>query len=169
MKVILPNKLLLVPLNTKTLKITEPLTYIFDLNQFAAFFEEKTGSHLQYAVVRTNAILRKAGKVDLPDSISVRSTTERELILVCSRFPEVIALAYDKRELSEIAKFGYTLAKKFSVFYHTLHILKEKNKIIQNEWLALATLVNQILKKSLHLLGIATPEKMLNSLETIES
>ncbi len=144
------------------LKNNRTSNYIFDLDQFSAF-EGNTGPYLQYAIVRTNAILRKAGEINATDSLMIRSEVERELILIATRFPEIISVAYHKREPSEICKFAYTLAKKFSSFYDAHHILKEQDQQARHDRLLLVALVNRILKQSLSLLGIGAPVKMLST------
>lgn len=147
------------------LKNNRTSNYIFDLDQFSAF-EGNTGPYLQYAIVRTNAILRKAGDINFSDSLAIRSEVERELILIATRFPEIISITYHKREPSEICKFAYTLAKKFSSFYDAHHILKEQDQQTLHDRLLLVSLVNRILKQCLALLSIGTPVKMLSASHT---
>jgi arginyl-tRNA synthetase len=135
--------------------------YVFDTEAFAKF-EGKTGPYLQYAIARTNALLRRAdteGAALAP--ISITTPEERDLALALLRFPEAADRAYTKCEPSELSAHAFELGQKFSRFYTECPIMAERDPAKRGSRLALTKLVGDQQRLCLDLLGIEAPERML--------
>jgi arginyl-tRNA synthetase len=143
--------------------------YIFDLERFSTF-EGKTGPYLQYAAVRIQSILRKAGrsvgesrsdqnKVHGSDTI-LHAPEERALALQLLALPDAMAAAEDKRSPNILCDYAFELAQRFSRFYAAHHILSESDEGLKDARLSLCGLVLVVLTRVLDLLGIEVPERM---------
>ncbi len=132
--------------------------YVFDLERFSKF-EGKTGPYLQYAAVRIQSILRKAGTFDgVPSSLT--SPEERALALHLLALGDVLAAAEDKRAPNMLCDYVFELAQVFSRFYAAHHILSESDATLRAARLGLCAQVLAVLTKVLDLLGIEVPERM---------
>ena len=135
--------------------------YVFELDDFAKF-EGKTGPYIQYAIARINSIIRKAAAAGIvPGKIVITNKEERDLALKLAQFGNTVMRAYNEYEPSIISDYVYTLAQAFSSFYSTSSIMNAESASAAASRLKLATLVRDILKKLLELLGIEAPEVML--------
>ncbi len=135
--------------------------YVFELDDFAKF-EGKTGPYIQYAIARINSIIRKAAAAGIvPGEIVITNKEERDLALKLAQFGNTVIRAYNEYEPSIISDYVYTLAQAFSSFYSTSSIMNAESASAAASRLKLATLVRDILKKLLELLGIEAPEVML--------
>lgn len=85
---------------------------------------------------------------------------EIEILREIYKFPEVVEESAKRFSPNLICNFVFDLAKKYNLFYDFHPILKVKEKTTRNFRLALTKSVAQIIKNSLSLLGIQTPEKM---------
>jgi arginyl-tRNA synthetase len=131
--------------------------YIFDLERFSRF-EGKTGPYLQYAAVRIQSILRKAGEAG--SALALYSPEERALALQLLALPDAMAAAEDKRAPNILCDYAFELAQRFSRFYAAHHILSESDAGLKAARLSLCALVLAVLTKVLGLLGIEVPERM---------
>ena len=132
--------------------------YIFDLERFSKF-EGKTGPYLQYAAVRIQSILRKAGACAAVPS-SLTSPEERVLALRVLALGDIMAAAEDKRAPNMLCEYAFELAQDFSRFYAAHHILSETDANLRAARLGLCAQVLGVLTKVLDLLGIEVPERM---------
>jgi arginyl-tRNA synthetase len=132
--------------------------YIFDLERFSRF-EGKTGPYLQYAAVRIQSILRKAGEV-APSAARLHSPEERALALQLLALADAMAAAEDKRAPNILCDYAFELAQRFSRFYAAHHILSESDAGLKAARLSLCALVLAVLTRVLGLLGIEVPERM---------
>jgi arginyl-tRNA synthetase len=124
-----------------------------------------TGPFIQYTHARIRALLRKAKELGLEmtdsdiSSIASIEPEEREVLAMISQYPHKLAEAAREYAPSIIANYAYDLAKTYNQFYQAIKIFdgdpsKKKFRI------AFATVVADLLKKSMWLLGIRVPEKM---------
>ncbi|MDH3194083.1 MAG: DALR anticodon-binding domain-containing protein, partial [Acidimicrobiia bacterium] len=122
----------------------------------------KTGPYLQYAVVRTQSILREAREAGWKpaDLIAPTVDTERRLMLELLRASDVIARAWSTRAPNHIAEFAYELAQQFNRFYEECHILSEPDEARKASWLGLVELTGCTLTLLLDLLGVNVPDHM---------
>jgi arginyl-tRNA synthetase len=134
--------------------------YVFDAERMVSF-EGRTGPYVQYACVRISSMLEKATREGFAaGSIDVRKPTERQLVLLCARFPDVVASAAARYAPNEIADFAYDLAQAFSRFYAECPVLAAPSEGERASRLALAGLTRGVLAEALDLLGIRVPARM---------
>lgn len=135
--------------------------YVFDLSKFFSF-EGKTGTYLLYTITRINSILKKAGvPVNQPLPLTgVYTDSERELLLKILMGGDVFQRALAEKAPNYLCENAYQLANSFSKFYHDNHIIDEPDEVKKQSWLALISLVRQVLCKHLDLLGIEAVEHM---------
>jgi len=155
------------------LKFTRNSIIAFDFNE-ALSFEGETGPYLQYSVVRANNIFRKLADQE-PDTLEeIRSTVLEEnledwiwqnddiwdMVMLGARLPEVLRQALANLELSIVAKWTFTMAQKFNLFYHRHPILSEKDPQKRANLLLVADLFRLQMTRALELLGIEVPDRM---------
>ncbi|MEE9534215.1 MAG: arginine--tRNA ligase, partial [Acidimicrobiia bacterium] len=135
--------------------------YVFDLDRFTSF-EGKTGPYLQYGAVRIKSILRRAGERDLApgEILASANDAERQLMLVVTRFPEVLDRSVEFRAPNHLAEYAYDMVVAFNRFYEACHILREEDAGRQASWLRLVEVTLGLLTLLLELLGIDVPERM---------
>lgn len=151
-------------LKYQDLKNSRTSDYIFDTENFTKS-EGKTGAYIQYAIARINSILEKSNmdeKEIEKAKIQITHPLERELMLNIAREPEALAEAYTHREPSAISDYVYLLAQNFSSFYAELQINGEKDMAVRLSRLKMIQTIKDILKANLALLGIESPDKMVN-------
>ncbi|MFA5874785.1 MAG: arginine--tRNA ligase [Anaerolineales bacterium] len=130
--------------------------------QTALDFNGQAAPYIQYAHVRCNSILRKAG--GLPDV--GRSTfdyelnpAEIQLIDMISRFPGEVQRAAAEYKPLAIASIAYDIAKAFAGFYDACPVVQAELQV-RAARLRLVAATRQTLANSLALLGITAPEVM---------
>lgn len=133
--------------------------YIFDLDRFTSF-EGKTGPYLLYASVRLGSILRNADDLPIGPITSLRGEADRNLVLLLSRFPEIVERAISLRAPNHLAEYAYELSQVFNRFYEECHVLSETDEELRASWLGVVELTRSVLTTSLDLLGIDVPERM---------
>jgi arginyl-tRNA synthetase len=125
-------------------------------------FDGYTGPYLQYAYVRAARILEKAesgpeSRIPTPESIA---PVERTLLQIMADFPNQVSRAAGQRAPVVVANYVYELAKQFSDFYQTCHVLQEPDPDVRHFRLGLVACVKQVLGNGLTLLGLSLPESM---------
>lgn len=144
------------------LSIQRQADYAFDIGSFVQT-EGKTGPYLQYAAVRVKSLLRKAGiNIGVQAPVIIAAPEERDLVITMTGFLGAIKSAFDKRMPSEICDFAYSLATSFNRFYNACPILSAPTELEKMSRLVLAQTTLQLLEKSLDLLGIKVPPKMIS-------
>jgi arginyl-tRNA synthetase len=132
---------------------------VFDWER-ALDFEGQAAPYIQYAHVRANSILNKAGAI--PDPVPPKHELEAQEISLLdhlSRFPdEVKRSAGDYKPLT-IANYAYDLSKTFTDFYQHCPVLKA-DQDVRGFRLRLTAATKQTLANSLRLLGITAPQVM---------
>lgn len=135
-------------------------TVTFDWES-ALDFNGQSAPYIQYAYVRANSLLRRAGdeaeaeaKFDYPLEIS-----EVNLIEKLSKLPEEVEKAAREFKPSLLAAYAYELAKVFNDFYNQCQVLKADANVRESR-LALVDAVRTGLGKVLSLLGIQAPQVM---------
>ena len=136
--------------------------YCFDIERFTSF-EGNTGPYILYTIVRIKSILKKyTAKNSLPDApiLGAHSASEKNLMLVLSRFNAMMENAYEEKAPHKICAYIYELANAFNGFYHETKILTEEDEEKKKGYLALLTLAKQVLETCIDLLGFTAPERM---------
>jgi arginyl-tRNA synthetase len=124
-------------------------------------FNGQAAPYIQYAHVRANSILRKAGGIVPPSQPLTYELTLQEIQLVdlLSRFPkEVQRVAGELKPLS-ICNMAYDLAKAFSDFYAACPVITA-DEPVRNARLRMVDATRQALANMLGLLGITAPQAM---------
>jgi arginyl-tRNA synthetase len=162
------------------LKFTRNSVIAFDFKE-ALSFEGETGPYCQYAAVRANSIFRKldeqalAAAQELIRKTATDSAIESEvaevfadeagtevwsLVMLAERLDEVIAQCAASAEPANLAKYAFTLARAFNLFYHRHRIIAEEDQTKRAVLIAAADITRHRLKAALATLGIAVPDRM---------
>ena len=147
------------------LKVDPKKRMLFDPNE-SIQLQGFTGPFIQYTHARIRAILRKAESMNIitseSDFSSVTSLepSEREALYVVSTFENKLreaALAYSP---AIMANYAYELAKIYNQFYQSIPIFNESDPAKLKFRIAFSSIVADVLKKSMNVLGIQVPERM---------
>jgi arginyl-tRNA synthetase len=162
------------------LKFTRNSVIAFDFNE-ALSFEGETGPYCQYAAVRANSIFRKlsgevvsenvqlisgaVGEAEVRSKISEILSDEAgteiwSLVMLAERLDEVITLCAASAEPANLAKYAFTLARAFNLFYHRHRIIAEEDATRKAVLIGAANIARRRLTAALEILGIAVPERM---------
>ena len=136
--------------------------YCFDIERFTSF-EGNTGPYILYTIVRIKSILKKyTAKNSLPDApiLGAHSASEKNLMLVLSRFNAMMENAYEEKAPHKICAYIYELANAFNGFYHETKILSEEDFKVQASYIGLLVLTKNILETCIDVLGFSAPERM---------
>lgn len=158
------------------LKFTRNTVIVFDFNE-ALSFEGETGCFCQYSAVRANSIFRK-----LDDANSVEPSERRllacessevaailnsetgtdvwSMAILASRLDETVHQAATANEPAILAKYTFTLAKAFNLFYHNHKIIAETDDTKRALLVVVADMARRSLTAALDTLGIEVPVKM---------
>ncbi len=121
-------------------------------------FEGDSGPYLQYATVRANSILKKAGSVS-PNAEMPNGWQTTNLEKMFERFEGVVSRAGDEYAPHYIVTYLIELASEFNSFYAKHKILDETDETSPYK-LALTQSFANIMTAGLNLLGIKVPEEM---------
>ncbi len=153
------------------LRFTRNSVIAFDFKD-ALSFEGETGPYLQYAVVRTRSIFRKAGttpeealtalkSADIAPYLSGEGSTGIwEVWLRAAKTTLLLDQCIASAEPAYLAKHAFQLAQDFSNFYRLHHILSEEDPARKALLLATAAVTQRELIRSLGWLGISAPQVM---------
>ncbi|MGB9028704.1 MAG: arginine--tRNA ligase [Acidobacteriaceae bacterium] len=153
------------------LRFTRNSVIAFDFKD-ALSFEGETGPYLQYAVVRTRSIFRKAGTspepalaalagVDIAPYLSGDGSEGIwEVWLRAAKTTLLLDQCIATAEPAYLAKHAFQLAQDFSNFYRLHHILSEEDPARKALLLATAAVTQRELIRSLAWLGIGAPAVM---------
>ena len=136
--------------------------YCFDSERFTSF-EGNTGPYILYTIVRIKSILKKyTAKNSLPDApiLGAHSASEKNLMLVLSRFNAMMENAYEEKAPHKICAYIYELANAFNGFYHETKILSEEDFKVQASYIGLLVLTKNILETCIDVLGFSAPDRM---------
>jgi len=142
------------------LKVDPKKEILFDPKK-SIDFNGNTGPFLQYAYVRIQSLLHKAGA--LPADIAPPpqwEAKEKDLLKTLMQFPEIIAASAETLNPAVVANYLYQLVKTYNSFYQSLPVLQAKDGNTRLARLALSRLTGTVIKNGLELLGIEVPERM---------
>ena len=124
-------------------------------------FNGQAAPYIQYAAVRANSILRKAGgNIPLEHSFNYNmSPAEIQLVDMISRLPKEVQRAAAEYRPLYIASLAYEIAKTFSDFYNDCPVLVAEEPVRSGR-LRLVAAARQSIANALALLGITAPEAM---------
>ncbi|MBL0385966.1 arginine--tRNA ligase [Tumebacillus sp. ITR2] len=127
-------------------------------------FEGETGPYVQYTHARACSILRKAGyeltaeKVELPSG-ALEGAESWAVVTMLLNFPNVVQRAGADFDPSVIGKYVIDLAQAFNKFYAHVRVIDE-DQAVTTARLHLVAATVQVLRTSLHLLGLQAPQAM---------
>ncbi len=133
----------------------------FDVKESLSL-EGDTGPYLQYAYARSQRILEKSGRqVDSKARFELL-THESEVALIKEIAKLDLVFEDAARSLSpkSLARYAYSLATAFNLFYEKVPVLKEENAGVLMARLALVSAFGVALKNALTTLGITALERM---------
>jgi arginyl-tRNA synthetase len=132
---------------------------VFDWDR-ALDFDGQAAPYIQYAHVRANSILKRAGLLPPPTTPQYElAPAEIALLDRISRFPDQVQRAAQEYKPLIIANYAFDLAKDFSEFYKTCPVLQAERPA-RDVRLRMTAAARQALANSLRLLVIEPPEVM---------
>lgn len=138
---------------------------IFDLDLAKEKSEKNPVYYIQYAFARICSILRKLEFKDRKSKIIfkglnlLKEPAELNLIKQLIRFPEVIEDTVKDYQVQRIPQYSIDLATSFHRFYKDCKVLTKDREIMRAR-VSLVKATKIILKNTLDLMGISSPEKM---------
>ena len=156
------------------LKFTRTAIIAFNFKE-ALNFDGETGPYLQYTAVRAGNILRKMAETDASFSVQslpgyvadapIESHLNEaddiwELIYTASRLDEIAAQTIQTLEPATTAKYAFTLAQRFNLFYHRYRVITEQDTARRMFYLSVLVVVQHALTKALDMMGIPVPRRM---------
>jgi arginyl-tRNA synthetase len=139
---------------------------IFDLELAKKKSQENPVYYVQYAHARICSILRKSEMLGGPTSQGGRTSfkllvhsAELALIKQLIRFPEIIEDIAKDYQVQRIPQYAIDLAESFHRFYQECQVISDDKEKTKSR-IALITATQIVLKNTLNLMGITTPEKM---------
>jgi len=80
--------------------------------------------------------------------------------MLAERLEEAIAQCAASAEPANLAKYAFTLARAFNLFYHRHRIIAEADEVKKAVLIAVANITRQQLTAALATLGIKVPQRM---------
>ncbi|KKQ74171.1 MAG: Arginine-tRNA ligase [Candidatus Woesebacteria bacterium GW2011_GWB1_38_5b] len=140
---------------------------VFDWDT-ALNFDGESGPYVQYAAVRANTILEKAGtnieevkqlRVEETEEV-YQSKPERELTKSLAQYSSALTEALETNGPNKITEYVYKLAKLYSQFYREVSVLRAETETQKATRLRLCVATAHVITNSLGLLGIEVPQRM---------
>ena len=156
------------------LKFTRTAIIGFDFKE-ALNFDGETGPYIQYAAVRANNIFNKLRDTDagfdfaqiqklLNDPKLSTYLNEShdiwEMVYLALRLEETNNQVITTLEPATLAKYAFTLAQRFNIFYHRYRIISEEDAGRKVFYALIVDLVGETVTKALDLMGIEVPRRM---------
>ena len=128
----------------------------------ALSFEGETGPYVQYTHARCCSVLRKAqAYADVEPDYSVLCDDEAlDVLMLISRFPEIVRKAMDQNEPSLITRHTTSLAQAYNKYYFEHRIMEENDPAGSAARVNLTDAVRDVIKTGLYLIGVEAPERM---------
>ena len=126
----------------------------------ALSFDGNTGPYAQYTYARTCSILDKAGEDGKAVTDAPLGQLEVELAKTVAMFPERVNAAITDYEPSVVTRYILDLCAAFNRFYHECSIVNCEDDKLRESRIALTRATNQVLRTSLHLICLQTPDKI---------
>ena len=143
------------------LKVEPKKRLLFDPKE-SIDFQGNTGPFIQYTHARINSVLNKASYTigDSKAYNSVLSAVERDLLVILTKYQDVVETAAKDYSPALIANYVFELAKLYNKFYHEEPILKAEIEEEKYFRLELSAATAAVIKKAMSLLGIQVPDRM---------
>ena len=132
---------------------------VFDWEK-ALSLEGDSGPYLQYAYVRTEGILKKAGYKPGVSKNYAFSDDEKRLLRKLASFEAAVARAAATMSPHVVCDYLLDLAAELNKFYSVCRVLNAEKKEEREARLAIVLATNIVLRNGLALVGIETPDSM---------
>ena len=106
------------------------------------------------------SLLNKAKDIKVEKITKLKGESEKEIALTLLNLPIILKKSLEVKSVNDIADFIYTLTSKYNKFYAENKVLLEKDKLLQESWIILTSIVYNTNKLLLDILGLQVPEKM---------
>ena len=128
----------------------------------ALSFEGETGPYVQYTHARCSSVLRKAPDLTgvAPNYDVLQDDEASDVLMLISRFPEVVKKAMDGNEPSLITRHTTSLAQAYNKYYFEHRIMEEGDLEGTAARVNLTAAVKDVIKTGLWLIGVEAPERM---------
>lgn len=131
-------------------------------------YDGNTGLYVQYALVRTFAILRKATddqgidseQIAEADASLLQHEQERRLAFHLAQYPTTVTDAARTRSVNLIAEFAFDLATIFNGFYRDCQVLGAPTAELRDARLRLVRTVRDVLSNACGVLGVPVIERL---------
>ncbi|RYY47884.1 MAG: arginine--tRNA ligase [Chitinophagaceae bacterium] len=123
-------------------------------------FHGFTGPFIQYTHARIKSILRKESASNEAMEYSQLLPLEKDILVSLEQFESTLIQAGKELNPSVLAIYLFNLAKSFNSFYTVHSIANAESAEKKQLRLQLATMVSNVLKSGMRLLGIQVPERM---------
>lgn len=138
----------------------------FDLELAKAESNDNPVYYVQYAHARISSLIKKMGEEGLKHKMSsisdlsiLTEDNERALLVLLSRYPEIVELASVNRAPQNIVHYLRSLSADFHSYYNAHKMLVDDRKL-RNARISLALGIRQVLYNGLTLLGVNAPDRM---------
>ena len=138
----------------------------FDLELAKQQSNDNPVYYVQYAHARVSSLLRRmqeggfglerTGAADLE---CLTEEAEHGLLVLLSRYPEVLQLAAANRAPQHLVQYLRSLSASFHAYYNAHRVLVE-DETLRNARVTLALATQQVIRNGLALLGVTAPESM---------
>ncbi len=136
----------------------------FDLNLAASNSSQNPVFYIQYAYARISSIFRQFSATDdfvIPERITISHPIERQLLLRIIQFPDLVEEIAGNLEVHRLTHYATALATDLHTFYETVRVVGEPPEIA-NSRLAILKATSLTIKKTLDLIGISAPSRMVS-------
>jgi arginyl-tRNA synthetase len=139
----------------------------FDLALAKSHSNDNPVYYIQYAHARVASVFRqlKEKSLNYDESVGLSSlgmlgeAHERSLIIMLTRYPEIIELAANNRAPQNIVHYLRDLANEFHTYYNA-HTFIVDDAELRNARLTLIRATRAVIASGLELLGVSAPESM---------
>ena len=138
----------------------------FDLELAKAESNDNPVYYIQYAHARISSLIKKMGEEGLKHKMSsisdlslLKEDNEKALLVLLSRYPEIVELASVNRAPQNIVHYLRSLSADFHSYYNAHKMLVDDEKL-RNVRISLALGIRQVLYNGLTLLGVNAPDRM---------
>ena len=135
----------------------------FDLDLAKANSNQNPVFYIQYAYARISSIFRQFSKeedFEIPEKITITHPIERQLLLRIIQFPDLVEEIAGNLEVHRLTHYATALATDLHTFYETVRVVGEPPEVA-NSRLAILKATSLTIKKTLDLIGISAPSRMV--------
>ena len=138
----------------------------FDLELAKTQSNDNPVYYVQYAHARISSLIKKMSQEgfkyqlsNISDLSPLTEDSERGLLVLLSRYPEVLELASVNRAPQNLVHYLRSLSADFHSYYNA-HKMLVKDEALRNARISLALGIRQVLYNGLTLLGVTAPNRM---------